>query len=161
MVNSEAARIPRPRAWPSSDRLSERTGHDHGRQCTWPEHRGCGRSRRGTQVGGQDGVKPMGWLVSWGVGAVEPVMFGLGPVPAVRQALERAVGKSAISSASKSTRPLLPLLLPSCRTSAFPTTLSTSRETRSCTVHPIGRPVPSRRQDYFIRCSAMASSAGS
>ena len=90
MVNSEAARIPRPRAWPSSDRLSERTGHDHGRQCTWPEHRGCGRSRCVTQVGGQDGVKPMGRLVSWGVGAVEPGMFGLGPVPAVRQALERA-----------------------------------------------------------------------
>jgi hypothetical protein len=32
----------------------------------------------------------MGRLVSWGVGAVEPVMFGLGPVPADRQALERA-----------------------------------------------------------------------
>lgn len=36
------------------------------------------------------GVKPMGRLVSWGVGAVEPGMFGLGPVPAVKQALERA-----------------------------------------------------------------------
>jgi acetyl-CoA C-acetyltransferase len=38
----------------------------------------------------KNGVKPMGHLVSWGVGAVEPGMFGLGPVPAVRQALERA-----------------------------------------------------------------------
>jgi acetyl-CoA C-acetyltransferase len=36
------------------------------------------------------GVKPLGRLVSWGVGAVEPGMFGLGPVPAVKQALERA-----------------------------------------------------------------------
>ena len=36
------------------------------------------------------GLKPLGRLVSWGVGAVEPGMFGLGPVPAVRQALERA-----------------------------------------------------------------------
>lgn len=36
------------------------------------------------------GLKPMGRLVSWGVGAVEPGMFGLGPVPAVKQALERA-----------------------------------------------------------------------
>lgn len=35
-------------------------------------------------------VEPLGRLVSWGVGAVEPGMFGLGPVPAVRQALERA-----------------------------------------------------------------------
>jgi len=36
------------------------------------------------------GLQPMGRLVSFGVGAVEPGMFGLGPVPAVRQALERA-----------------------------------------------------------------------
>lgn len=36
------------------------------------------------------GVKQLGRLVSWGVGAVEPGMFGIGPVPAVKQALERA-----------------------------------------------------------------------
>jgi acetyl-CoA C-acetyltransferase len=36
------------------------------------------------------GLKPLGRLVSYGVGAVEPGMFGLGPVPAVRQALGRA-----------------------------------------------------------------------
>lgn len=36
------------------------------------------------------GLKPMARLVSYGVGAVEPGMFGLGPMPAVRQALERA-----------------------------------------------------------------------
>ena len=38
----------------------------------------------------ENGVRPSGRLVSWGVGAVEPGMFGLGPVPAVKQALERA-----------------------------------------------------------------------
>ena len=38
----------------------------------------------------KNGLKPTGRLVSWGVGAVEPGMFGLGPVPAVKQALERA-----------------------------------------------------------------------
>jgi acetyl-CoA C-acetyltransferase len=38
----------------------------------------------------QNGLKPMARLVSYGVGAVEPGMFGLGPVPAVRQALARA-----------------------------------------------------------------------
>ena len=32
----------------------------------------------------------MARLVAYGVGAVEPGMFGIGPVPAVRQALERA-----------------------------------------------------------------------
>ncbi len=36
------------------------------------------------------GLEPMGRLAAYGVGAVEPGMFGLGPVPAVRQALQRA-----------------------------------------------------------------------
>ena len=38
----------------------------------------------------KNNVKPLGRLVSWGVGAVEPGMFGIGPVPAVKQALARA-----------------------------------------------------------------------
>ena len=38
----------------------------------------------------QHTLKPMARLVSYGVSAVEPGMFGLGPIPAVRQALERA-----------------------------------------------------------------------
>ncbi|MDO8449716.1 MAG: acetyl-CoA C-acetyltransferase [Rhodoferax sp.] len=37
-----------------------------------------------------NGLKPLARLVSYGIGAVEPGMFGLGPVPAVRQALARA-----------------------------------------------------------------------
>ncbi|WP_420992521.1 thiolase family protein [Cupriavidus sp. 30B13] len=36
------------------------------------------------------GLAPMARLVAYGVGAVEPGLFGLGPVPAVRQALQRA-----------------------------------------------------------------------
>jgi acetyl-CoA C-acetyltransferase len=35
-------------------------------------------------------LEPMARLVAYGVAAVEPGMFGLGPVPAVRKALERA-----------------------------------------------------------------------
>jgi acetyl-CoA C-acetyltransferase len=38
----------------------------------------------------KNGLVPMARLVSYGVGAVEPGLFGLGPVPAVRQALARA-----------------------------------------------------------------------
>ncbi len=38
----------------------------------------------------QKGLKPAARLVSYGIAAVEPGMFGLGPVGAVRQALERA-----------------------------------------------------------------------
>src|SRR5487761_1473218 len=40
-------------------------------------------------------LKPMARLVAYGIGAVEPGMFGLGPVPAVRQALDRAGWKTA------------------------------------------------------------------
>jgi acetyl-CoA C-acetyltransferase len=36
------------------------------------------------------GLQPMAALVSYGVGAVEPGMFGLGPIPALHQALDRA-----------------------------------------------------------------------
>jgi acetyl-CoA C-acetyltransferase len=36
------------------------------------------------------GLEPMARLVSYGIGAVEPGYFGLGPLPAVRQALARA-----------------------------------------------------------------------
>jgi acetyl-CoA C-acetyltransferase len=36
------------------------------------------------------GLNPMGRIASYGVAAVEPGMFGLGPVPAMRIALERA-----------------------------------------------------------------------
>jgi acetyl-CoA C-acetyltransferase len=36
------------------------------------------------------GLAPQARLVSYGIAAVEPGMFGLGPVPAVRQALARA-----------------------------------------------------------------------
>jgi acetyl-CoA C-acetyltransferase len=36
------------------------------------------------------GVEPMARLAGFGVGAVDPGMFGLGPVPAVHRALERA-----------------------------------------------------------------------
>ena len=40
-------------------------------------------------------IEPMARLVSYGVAAVEPGMFGLGPIPAVRMALERAGWKLA------------------------------------------------------------------
>jgi len=40
-----------------------------------------------------NGLEPMARIVSYGVGAVEPNMFGLGNVPTVRQALERAKWK--------------------------------------------------------------------
>jgi acetyl-CoA C-acetyltransferase len=38
----------------------------------------------------REGLAPVARLAAFGVGAVEPGLFGIGPVPAVRQALERA-----------------------------------------------------------------------
>ncbi len=40
------------------------------------------------------GLEPAARIVSFGVGAVEPGLFGIGPVPAVRQALARAGWKA-------------------------------------------------------------------
>lgn len=40
-------------------------------------------------------VEPMARLISYGIGAVEPGMFGLGPVPAMHQALDRAGWKTS------------------------------------------------------------------
>ena len=42
----------------------------------------------------KQGAAPSARLVAYGIGAVEPGMFGLGPVPAVKQALERAGWKT-------------------------------------------------------------------
>ncbi|WP_243405238.1 hypothetical protein [Pelagivirga sediminicola] len=36
------------------------------------------------------GIEPYARLAGYGVGAVEPGMFGLGPVPAVKRALDKA-----------------------------------------------------------------------
>src|SRR5690606_14301555 len=36
------------------------------------------------------GLKPMARIVSWGVVGVDPTIMGIGPVPAIKQALERA-----------------------------------------------------------------------
>ncbi|HVB79635.1 MAG TPA: thiolase family protein [Candidatus Binataceae bacterium] len=42
----------------------------------------------------KNGLTPVARLVSYGIAAVEPGMFGLGPVPAVKQALARAGWKT-------------------------------------------------------------------
>ena len=51
---------------------------------------GCAMIVAEAAWGEKQGLKPMARLASHGVAAVEPGMFGIGPVPAVRQALERA-----------------------------------------------------------------------
>lgn len=36
------------------------------------------------------GLKPLARIVSWGIAGVDPTIMGIGPAPAIRQALERA-----------------------------------------------------------------------
>lgn len=38
----------------------------------------------------EQGVKPLARIVSWGIAGVDPTIMGIGPAPAIRQALERA-----------------------------------------------------------------------
>ena len=38
----------------------------------------------------QQNLKPIARIVSWGIAGVDPTIMGIGPVPAIRQALERA-----------------------------------------------------------------------
>ncbi|WP_246522806.1 beta-ketoacyl-[acyl-carrier-protein] synthase family protein [Neoroseomonas eburnea] len=52
-----------------------------------PERDHSARSRAFAEA---TGLQPSARLVGYGVAAVEPGLFGLGPVPAVRRALERA-----------------------------------------------------------------------
>src|SRR5271169_4770523 len=55
-----------------------------------PAFRPNGTITAGNAPGLNDAAAAMVRLVSYGIAAVEPGMFGLGPVPAVRQALQRA-----------------------------------------------------------------------
>ncbi len=74
----------------ASPGLSRRRDH-HRRQCARPEQRRRGDDRgRPRLCRGQTSAGRMARLVAYGVGAVEPGMFGLGPVPAIRKALARA-----------------------------------------------------------------------
>ncbi|HLB53818.1 MAG TPA: acetyl-CoA C-acyltransferase, partial [Gemmatimonadales bacterium] len=41
-------------------------------------------------VAAELGIRPIGRLVAWGVAGVDPTVMGIGPAPAVRQALGRA-----------------------------------------------------------------------
>ena len=38
----------------------------------------------------EQGLKPVARIVSWGIAGVDPTIMGIGPAPAIRQALERA-----------------------------------------------------------------------
>ena len=92
---STTGRIPRWRASQSSSPPSARTAPS--RPATRPGSIPAASAMIVADRAWADkkGLAPMARLVAYGVGAVEPGMFGLGPVPAVKQALDRAGWKTA------------------------------------------------------------------
>jgi len=68
----------------------------------------------------KNGLQPMASLASYGIGAVEPGLFGLGPVPAVRQALARAGWSVGDVQRVEINEALPPLRWPACANSALP-----------------------------------------
>jgi acetyl-CoA C-acetyltransferase len=112
-------------------------------------------------------VEPMARLVAYGVAAVEPGMFGLGPVPAVRKALERAGGSSGMWSASRSTKPLPRCRWLSRKSSASPEDIINVEGGAIAHGHPIGgatgavlttRLIHSMRRDGLKRGSSRRAS---
>ena len=100
----------------------------------------------------KQGLKPLARLVSHGVAAVEPGMFGIGPVPAVRLALQRAGWKVSGRTAHRNQRGVR-----RDRASLFTRarvrrkTSSTSKVDRSPTATPSVRPAPSSRRGCCTR----------
>ena len=47
-------------------------------------------SLRGEKPVQKHGLKPIARIVSWGVAGVDPTIMGIGPVPAIKLALEKA-----------------------------------------------------------------------
>ena len=43
-----------------------------------------------SEKAGQRGIRPLARIVSWGIAGCEPAIMGIGPVPAIRMALDRA-----------------------------------------------------------------------
>ncbi|HXV82914.1 MAG TPA: acetyl-CoA C-acyltransferase, partial [Candidatus Binatia bacterium] len=43
-----------------------------------------------TEKAGQWGIQPLARIISWGIAGCEPAIMGIGPVSAIRNALERA-----------------------------------------------------------------------
>ena len=81
-------------------------------------------------------------------------MFGLGPVPAVNQALERAGWKIADVERVEINEAFAAIATRGMRELGFPRTSSTSRATPSPTAIRSAQPAPCRRHGCCTRCSA-------
>ena len=88
----------------------------------------------------KQGLKPMARLVAYGVGAVEPGMFGMGPFRRCARPWSAPAGRPATSSASRSTRRSPPSRSPSRASSASPRTSSMSKAAPSPTAIRSARP---------------------
>ena len=89
------------------------------------------------------GLTPMARIVSYASAAVDPRVMGIGPVPAVRKALEKAVAaRRTRSTCSSSTRPSPPRASPCCASSSSTRARSTSSAAPSPSVIPSAPAAP-------------------
>ena len=113
--------------------------HDHRGQCTGPQQRRGRDDRRRARIRRErTACSRCARLVAYGVGAVEPGMFGIGPVPAVSQALERARWTLTTSTGWRSTRRSRPSRLRSCASSDSPEDIVNVEGGAIAHGHPIG-----------------------
>ncbi len=84
------------------------------------------------------GVVPLARLVSWGIAAVEPGMFGLGPIPAVKQALERAGWRAADVERVEINEAFAAIAIVAARELGFPADLVNVEGGAIAHGHPIG-----------------------
>ena len=104
------------------------------------------------------GLQPMARLVAYGVGAVEPGMFGLGPVPAVRQALDRAGWKTGDIQRIEINEAFAAIAIAVTKDLGLdPRMSSTSKAAQSRMVTRSVRPARCSRLVCCIRCSATES----
>ncbi len=84
------------------------------------------------------GVVPLARLVSWGIAAVEPGMFGLGPIPAVKQALERAGWRAADVERVEINEAFAAIAIVAARELGFPADIVNVEGGAIAHGHPIG-----------------------
>jgi len=103
----------------------------------------------------QHKLEPMARLAAYGIGAVEPGMFGRGPIPAVRQALERAGWKTGDIERIEINEAFAAIAIAVMRELGLPEDIVNVEGGASRTA------IQSGRQARSIRCSGTASSAES
>ena len=103
------------------------------------------------------GLVPVARLVSYGIAAVEPGMFGLGPIPAVKQALARAGWNVNSVERAEINEAFAVIAMVAARELGLPEDIVNVEGGAVAHGHPIeASQVPSSPRNSFTRCAATA-----